>query len=284
MKLSIIIVNWNGADVLKEALRTVYLETHGFDFEVILVDNLSTDGSVGMVKQDFPQVRLVENVENLGFGRANNQGLALATGEYLMFLNPDVIILDQALNRLVVYLDEHPDVAMVGPRLLNADRTFQHACRRSFPNPFNSLLYVTGLSKLGWGSQGGYKRENDKPEISGSVEVLSGAAMLFRREVYQKIGGFDEQFFMYGEDIDFCKRVYDAGFKTTYVANAQIIHLGGTSSRKRRTQSLINFYQAMWLYYRKHFYRSNSRFFSALVYVGIYGRLGLALVINFFKH
>jgi len=279
-KLSIILVNWNTADLTKDALLSVYKETSGFDFEVIIVDNNSGDGSVEMIKKEFPQVILIENKDNLGFGKANNQALKIAQGDYLMFLNTDVVVLDGALNKLVNYLDQNEDVMMVGPRLLNRDLTFQHACRRMLPNPVNSFFHLFGLTKIFKNSKivNQYKRYSADPEITGPTEALSGAAMMFRRQVYSAIGGFDETFFMYGEDLDFCKRVLDKGWKIVYVSDAKIIHFGGQSSGKRKVKSLVNFYEAMWLYYKKHF--KYNFLINLLVWLGIKFRMILALISN----
>ncbi len=279
-KLSIILVNWNTADLTKDALLSVYKETSGFDFEVIIVDNNSGDGSVEMIKKEFPQVILIENKDNLGFGKANNQALKIAQGDYLMFLNTDVVVLDGALNKLVNYLDQNEDVMMVGPRLLNRDLTFQHACRRMLPNTVNSFFHLFGLTKIFKNSKivNQYKRYSADPEITGPTEALSGAAMMFRRQVYSAIGGFDETFFMYGEDLDFCKRVLDKGWKIVYVSDAKIIHFGGQSSGKRKVKSLVNFYEAMWLYYKKHF--KYNFLINLLVWLGIKFRMILALISN----
>ena len=280
MKLSIILVNWNTCDLTKQALISVYKETGGFDFEVIVVDNNSADNSAEMIKKEFPQVALIENKDNLGFGKANNQALKITKGDYLMFLNTDVVVLDGALNKLVNYFDEHADVMMVGPRLLNKDLTFQYACRRMLPNPMNSFFHLFGLTKIFKNSKfiNEYKQYAVDPEITGPTEALSGAAMMFRKQVYNEIGGFDERFFMYGEDLDFCKRVLDKGWKTVYVSDAKIIHFGGQSSGKRRIKSLINFYEAMWLYYKKHF--KYNFLINLLVWLGIKIRMILALIMN----
>lgn len=285
MKLSVIIVNWNTAELTKNAIAAVYKETHGFDFEVILVDNNSADNSLAIIKPLFPQVIYIENKDNLGFGKANNQGLKIAKGEYLMFLNSDTIVLEGALNKLVQYLDTHADTMMVGPRLLNGDMTFQHACRRNLPNIKNSFFHLFRLTTIFKNSKAvnDYKKYTDDPNVTEQITGLSGAAMVFRRSVYEKIGGFDEAFFMYGEDLDFCKRVFDQGWKTMYVSDAKIIHFGGGSSKKRRTQSLINFYEAMWIYYRKHFAPTSSFFLNIIVWSGIKVRMGLALLVNSFK-
>ncbi len=285
MKLSVIIVNWKTRELTLNALSAVYKETSGFPFEVILVDNNSGDGSVEAFKKEFPQVKLIENSDNVGFAKANNQALKIATGEYLMLLNSDTVVLDGALNTLVSYLDTHPLIEMVGPRLLNGDMTFQHACRRNLPDIWNSFFHLFGLTKIFTSSKivNNYKKYTDDPNVTEPVAGLSGAAMMFRRKVYEEIGGLDESFFMYGEDLDFCKRVFDKGWQTVYVSEAKIIHFGGGSSKKRRTKSLVNFYEAMWLYYRKHFALYHNSLLNGLVWLGIYTRLGVALAVNFFK-
>ncbi len=283
IKLSVILVNWNTCDLTRQALASVYKETQGIDFEVIVVDNNSGDGSVEMIKKEFPQAVLIVNTDNLGFGKANNQGLKIAQGDYLMFLNTDVVVLDGALNKLVNYLDGHSDVMMVGPRLLNKDLTFQHACRRMLPNPLNSFFHIFGLTKIFKNNKyiNEYKRYASDPDVTGLTQALSGAAMMFRGKVYNEIGGFDERFFMYGEDLDFCKRTLDKGWKTVYVSDARIIHFGGQSSGKRRVKSLVNFYEAMWLYYKKHF--KYNFVMDLLVWLGIKFRMALALIANIFN-
>lgn len=275
MKLSVIIVSWNTAELTLQSVASVYKQTPGFDFEIFVVDNHSSDDSVARLKKEYPQVRIIPNNDNLGFAKANNQALALASGDYLMFLNSDVIVLDGAIGKLVNYLDTHPDVMMVGPRLLNCDGTFQHACRRNLPNPLNSFMHLFGLGKLS-----AYKRMNDSPDITGETEALSGAAMMFRRRVWVDIGGLDEMFFMYGEDLDFCKRILDKGWKIVYVGEAKITHLGGSSTKKRKTKSIKNFYEAMWLYWKKHFYKKYNPVVSFFIWTGIKFRLAIALILN----
>jgi GT2 family glycosyltransferase len=285
MKLSIILVNWNTLDLTRDALISIFDQTENIEFEVIVVDNNSGDGSVEMIKKEFPQIVLIENKENRGFGKANNQGLLVARGEYIMFLNTDVKVLNSAINTLVDYLDNNPSVMMVGPRLLNADMSFQHACRRNLPNPLNSFFHLFGLIKIFKHSQviNSYKQFTVDPEVTGPTEAISGAAMLFRRQVYEEIGGFDERFFMYGEDLDFCKRIFDKGWVVVYVSNAKIIHFGGQSSKKRRAQSLRNFYEAMWIYYKKHFSKKYTSVPNLFVWIGIQMRMLFAILANYLK-
>ena len=285
MKLSVIIVNWNTLQLTRETLSAVFNETRVFEFQVIVVDNASSDGSAQMIKTEFPQAILIENNENFGFAKANNQGLKIARGEYLMFLNSDTVVLEGALETLVKYLDEHPDVMMVGPMLLNGDMTFQHACRRNLPDPVSSFFHLFKLTKIFKKNKfvNQYKRYSDDTTITEPVQAFSGAAMMFRRRVYEEIGGLDEMFFMYGEDLDFCKRVFDKNWKSVYVSEARIIHYGGGSSKKRRIKSLINFYEAMWIYYKKHFYNKKNVFFNFIVWSGVKIKMYIALVANSIK-
>lgn len=283
MKLSIIVVNWNTCDLTRQALASIFDQTHGFEYEVIVIDNDSKDASVRMIKDEFPQVVLIENTENVGFGKANNQGMRVAQGEYIFLLNSDTIVLDHAVNVLVAYLDEHLEAMCVGPKLLNSDMTFQHACRRNLPNPMNSFFHLFGFAKVFKRSKRAtaYKRFTDNTDVTENVEAISGAAMMFRREVFEKTSGFDERFFFYGEDLDLCKQIQDHGWKIVYVSEAQIIHFGGGSSKKRKRSALVNFYDSMWIYYQKHF--KYNLLFDFCVFVGIKIKMLIALGINFFK-
>jgi GT2 family glycosyltransferase len=285
MTLSVIFVSWNTKQLTLDAIASVYRETTAFPVEVLVVDNCSSDGSADAIAVAYPQVILIRNTDNRGFGKANNQALAVATGDYLMFLNTDTVVLGGALEKLVAYLDTHSTAVMVGPKLLYGDMTFQHACRRALPNPVNALLYLCGahivFPRASWSNR--YKRGSDDPNVTAPVEALSGAAMLFRRKVYEQMGGFDERFFMYGEDLDFCKRVMDRGWETVYVHDAEIIHYGGQSSSKRKAGSIRNFYDAMWLYYRKHFWQTYPRVVHGVVWCGIVFRKYISLLVNTLK-
>jgi len=278
--LSIIIVNWNTVDLLKDCLESIFSKKYKFSYEVIVSDNGSADDSVKMVETSFPRVRILKNNVNLGFAKGNNVAMSEAKGKYFLLLNSDTIVLDKAFDIMVDYLNKNSQVMMVGPRVLNKDGSFQSACRRSLPNPKNSMIYLFGLSKIlkKDAYKNSYKDITDEEEI----EAISGSVMMFRREVFDVNGGLDEDFFMYGEDLDFCKRVIDKGWKIVYLNNAEIIHLGGASSKKRKISSLLNFYEAMWIYYCKHFYKDNNGLFNMLVWIGIKLKLLLALIKNFY--
>lgn len=282
MKLSVIIVSWNTRDLLAQTLSTLRVALEGIVAQVFVVDNASTDGSPHMVEKDFPFVVLIRNEINEGFAKANNKALPITTGEYILLLNSDTIVEKDAIRTLVRFLDEHPHIGMIGPKVLNIDGTFQHASRRALPTPQNAFAYLFGVKKLCRKSTlaSEYKNENKNPDDEGPAQALSGAVMMFRRSVYEAIGGLDEDFFMYGEDLDFCKRARDAGFAIWYVPSAHIVHIGGQSSKKRSRASRKNFYDAMWLYYKKHLYKNHWRLFSALVYIGIKVRYYAACVLG----
>lgn len=285
MKLSIVIVNWKTKELTAAAIASVFAQTKALLFEVILIDNYSNDGSVEALRAQFPQITIVANDTNLGFGRANNQGMRLAKGQYIFLLNSDTVVLDQAIEKMVAYLEANSDVMMLGPKVLNADHTFQHACRRMLPTPASSFYHLFGLVKIFRSNTrvNAYKGYNREPNVTEPVQALSGAAMMFRRQVYEVTGGFDERFFMYGEDLDLCKQVFDHGWKTVFLHTAEIIHYGGASSKKSRYQSIVNFYQAMWLYYYKHWGTKHGWPLQVVIWIGIKLRLLVALAINVFK-
>jgi len=231
--VSIIIVNWNTREIACDCLKSVYEQTQHMSFEVIVVDNGSSDGSVEMVKNEYPRVILIENLENVGFAAANNQGMALAKGRYILLLNSDTVILDNAISKAISFSDTHPEAAVVGCRVLNPDRTLQLSCSM-FPSLLNWVLFITYLYKL-FHKNKFFGRErmswwarNDIQE----VEVVTGCFMLVRREAIEQVGMMDERFFMYAEEIDWCYRFRMAGWKNLFTPDAEIIHLGGVSAIK----------------------------------------------------
>lgn len=231
MKLSIIIVNWNGLDVLKGCLESVYEQTKNLDFEVIVVDNNSSDGSVAMVEELFPQVILIACDENNGFAKGNNIGSEAAKGEYLLYLNSDTIVLDGALNKCFDYIDSREDVDIFSCRMLNKDQSLQPNCSK-YPSILNMIIFVTGLYRV-FPKSTFFGRENMtwfdyKDEME--VEVICGCFMFIRRKCYESVGGMDERFFMYSEEVDWCYRFNRFGYRIHYWPGADIIHLGGASA------------------------------------------------------
>jgi GT2 family glycosyltransferase len=231
--VSIIVVNWNTCCLLAQCLQSVQAQILSPDFEVIVVDNASTDDSREMVRRDFPQVKLIVNSENRGFSAANNQGIAVAQGRYVLLLNSDTIVLDKAIEKTVAFADRYPDTAVTGCRVLNPDRSLQITCFM-FPSLLNWFLHSTYLCQL-FPQNRFFGRErmtwwarNDERE----VEVVTGCYMLVRRAAIDQVGMMDERFFMYAEETDWCFRFIANGWKIRFTPDAQIIHFGGGSAPK----------------------------------------------------
>jgi GT2 family glycosyltransferase len=206
-EVSVVVVNWNTQDILRDCLKSIYEQAGEIDLEVIVIDNASTDGSVEMVKKDFPQVTLIENSQNRGFAAANNQGIDISKGRYVLLLNSDTVVLDNAIAKTVAFADSHPKAAIVGCRVLNPDQTLQPTCFM-FPSILNMLLSSTYLYKI-FPKSKFFGREQmtwwDRSDVR-EVDVVTGCFMLIRRKAIQQVGTMDEQFFMYGEETDWCYR------------------------------------------------------------------------------
>ena len=278
MDLSIIIVNYNVRQFLENALHSVRRAIEGLNAEVIVVDNASADGSVEMVRENFPDIRLIENRQNLGFARANNSALQTARGRYLLLLNPDTVLQEDTLRVMITFFEEHGDAGLAGCKILNPDGSFQLSCRRSFPTPWISFTRVFGLSALFPGSRlfGRYNLTYLNPDETYPVDAVSGSFMMFSRQAYEKVGGLDEMFFMYGEDLDYCYRVRQAGYKVYYVHDTKIIHFKGESTKRSDIDEIRVFYDAMRIFVKKHF--SHSLALSALLSIGISIRAAAAFL------
>lgn len=276
--LSIIIVNYNVRQFLENALTSLLRAMEGIGGEIFVVDNASEDGSVEMVREKFPGVRLIVNATNAGFARANNAALREASGRYILLINPDTIVQEDTLKVMVRFLDAHPDVGLAGCTILNPDGTLQLACRRSFPTPWVAFTKIMGLSTLFPRSRwfGRYNLTYRNPDETYEVEAISGSFMMIRREAYEKVGGLDEMFFMYGEDLDWCYRVRQAGFRVYYVHETKIIHYKGESTRRSDIDEIRVFYHAMQQFVEKHFSRSSV--VELLLTLGILLRASAAFV------
>jgi len=250
MSLSIIIVNWNTRDLLAQCLSSVFANPPAAEFTVWVVDNASDDGSPQMVKERFPQIRLIQNQENAGFARANNQAIRQSEGRYVLLPNSDTEVELGALTTLVDFLEQHPEVGAVGPHTLNPDGTLQTSC---YPAPTLSrelwrLFHLDALYPYG------VYRMNDwdlgKPR---EVDVLLGACLLVRHAVLDQVGLLDEEYFMYSEEVDFCYRIQRAGWKLQWVPQVQIIHYGGQSTQQVAAEMFLQLYQGKLRYFRKHY-------------------------------
>lgn len=264
MDLSIIIVNYNVKEFLQNLIHSIEKASTNITKEIIVIDNASDDGSVEFLKEKFPQVKLIVNQKNLGFGKANNIGLKQATGKYILLINPDTIVAEDTFEKMIQFFESDKSVGLAGCKILNPDGTLQLACRRSFPGVWTSFTKVTGLSSLFPKSKlfARYNLTYLDENQSYEVDAISGSFMMMRKEVYEKVGGFDEQFFMYGEDLDLCYRIQKAGFKIYYVHTTQIIHYKGESTKRSSLDETKIFYNAMHLFVKKHL---SSSFFVQII-------------------
>jgi GT2 family glycosyltransferase len=250
--LSIIIVSWNVAELLRECLRSVAENRGDLDLEVIVVDSASADNTVALISAEFPWVTLLAQSENVGFPRGNNIGLAAATGDTILLLNPDTEIMGDALTVMVDYLQQHPDIGLIGPQLLNPDGSHQSS-RRRFPTVMTGLFESTWLQSLAPRATMSRFFATDLPDDATSdVDWVTGACMLTRRAVVAQVGVMDEAYFMYSEELDWCKRIKDAGWRVVYLPNASVVHHVGKSSEQAVTARHINFNRAKLRYFRKH--------------------------------
>jgi O-antigen biosynthesis protein len=277
MDLSVIIVSYNVSSFLDQALATLEESARGIDHEVFVVDNASSDDSVEMVKRKHPGVKLIENRDNRGFAAANNQALGLAAGRYILLLNPDTVLRSDTIRTMIRFLDEHPEAGGAGCKVINPDGSLQLACRRGFPTPGVAFFKMVGLSGLFPKSRtfGAYNLTYLDPDAVTEVDAISGSFMMLRKEALDRVGLLDESFFMYGEDLDLCYRIKQAGWKIYYVPLTEIIHFKGESARTVPTmKSIRDFYIAMHIFVEKH-HRGSFRFFPRrLLIAGIYLQMG----------
>ncbi|MCB0396060.1 MAG: glycosyltransferase [Flavobacteriales bacterium] len=283
MKLTIVIVNYNVKFFLEQCLLSVQQATKGMDAEVFVVDNNSVDGSVAMVRERFPQVKVIANTENVGFSKANNQAVRESSGEYVLLLNPDTVLEEDTLSQTVAFMDTHPDAGGLGVKMVDGNGRFLRESKRSLPTPSVAFFKIFGLSSLFPRSKV-FSRYHlghlDNNQVH-SVEVLAGAFMLLRKEALDKTGLLDETFFMYGEDIDLSYRLTKAGYKNYYYPHTRIIHYKGESTKKSSVNYVLVFYKAMVIFARKHFSHKNARLFSLLIHAAIYLRAGVAILHRF---
>lgn len=280
--VSICIVSLDCRKVLEDCLDSLRACPAYFDWEVILVDNNSTDGTAGFVGRRFPEVKMIANRENVGFTKATNQALERSTGTYLLWLNPDTVVLPDSIPQLVSFLERTPQAGIVGPRVLNADGSFQAQCRRGLPTPAASLAYKLGFNRLFPRSRlaGQYLLSHLPEGDAAQVTAVSGCCLMARREVLRGIGPLDEAIFGFGEDIDWCFRAIKAGWEVWYWPKSVITHLKGRGgAHSKPYKKLRAIHQAMWVFYSKHLSADYSRPVSALVRLGIWASLALSVTV-----
>lgn len=254
MKLSIVIICWNDLRVIRDCLRSIFDGTHDIDFEVIVSDNNSIDGSVEFVRKHYPSVRIQENGANLGFARGNNAGIRVSRGEYVLILNPDTIIPQGSLNKLVRFADRHPEAGAFGCRVLNADDTYQVSARL-FPTVWRYWVSALGMKSLA--NLCPLFIYEEYPHWHGDSERVvdwqSGCCVMLRGDLFRRLGGFDEQFFYHFEEVDLCRRVWNAGFPILFTPEAVITHLGGSSVNRFPIRFEIEKHRSRYRYFYKHF-------------------------------
>lgn len=276
--MSIVIVNHNVRHFLEQCLHSVRKAAEGIDSEVIVVDNASQDGSRDYLMSRFPKVKFIWNTENRGYAKANNQGLKLGSGRYILFLNPDTLLSETCLGLCIRHLEQNRGTGAVGVRMLDGSGRFLKESRRGNPTPTAALFKLFGLSRLFPGSRvfAGYHMGHLDPMQNHASEVLSGAFLMVRRDVLDRVGGFDEDFFMYGEDIDLSFRIRKAGFSNQYLADAAILHFKGASTEKDRLLYVRMFYKAMAVFARKHYGKGEAGLLSAMLHAGIWLRAAIS--------
>lgn len=300
MKLSIIIVNYNTYTLTKQTIDSVLEKKLPFEYEIMLVDNASMDDSMVKLQEDYKDIiregllKVTLNDANLGFAKANNIGMRKSKGEYILLLNSDTYVVEDCLQQCMQYIEHYNTEAVIqgenkckigalGCKVILPDGTLDHACKRGFPTPRASLYYFLKLHKRDKVKYGLYDALHlDENEV-GEVDCLMGAFMLMPRHVLDQVGLLDEDFFMYGEDIDLCYRIKEGGHKIMYYPEASIIHYKGGSSKKRRTKVIYDFHNAMWIFYKKHYIKTYSLWINSLVYVGIWTKYALEIGKNAMK-
>lgn len=285
-ELSVIIVNYNVQFFLENCLHSVINAMKGIEGEVIVVDNNSVDGSLKMLQQKFPEVKVIANQENLGFSKANNQAIKEAKGKFILLLNPDTVVEEDTFKICVDFFNSNPNAGGIGVMMLDGKGNFLPESKRGLPTPAVAFYKIFGLSTLFPKSKRfsqyhlGYLPKDQNHEI----EILSGAFMMIRKEVIDQIGMLDENFFMYGEDIDLSYRITQAGYKNYYLANTSIIHYKGESTKKSSINYVYVFYRAMAIFAKKHFSQTNAKLFSFLINLAIYLRAAIAVATRTAKH
>ncbi len=271
--VSAIVVSYNVRDLLLDCLRAFYA---GADVpvEAIVVDNASTDGSADAVEREFAEAKVIRQPRNVGFGRANNAGLSQAAGRFVLLLNPDVTVLPECVGRLADFLLVRPDAGAVGPRLARPDGSLDLAARRGFPTPSTAVYRLSGFSRL-FPRSARFNRYNMGHRVDSEVhEIDSGTAacLMVRRTAVERVGLFDPDYFMYGEDLDLCFRLKQGGWKIFYLPAAQAIHLKGASTRQSTGRMLYEFHNAMWTFHHKHYAGDMPAFANGLVWASIWAR------------
>lgn len=283
MDLSVVIVNYQTFELTKNTIDSIFRYEYPFSYEILVVDNASADDSLAMLQDYFKdKVTFIASKENNGFAAGNNQALEIARGKYVLLLNSDTLVWENTLESIYNYMEMHTDVGAAGCRVLLENGELDKACKRSFPNVKNSffrLFHIPTASK-----DNNYNLDDLPDDGIYEIDCLTGAFMFMRSEALDEVGFLDETFFMYGEDIDLCYRIKEAGWKIVYYGESRITHLKGASSKKQKNKLIYEFYRAMYIYYKKHHADESSVIINIIVYIGIIVLCILKLFLNLFKN
>lgn len=284
--VSFSITNYNTKDLLDRCIDSVIKGVKGHSYEIIVVDDASIDGSATMVREKYPQVKVIENGINKGYVRSNNIGIRASGGRYVVSLNSDTLVLDGSIGKIIWFMDKDPDAGAAGPKLLNSDGTIQLQARRGFPTPLNSFFYFSGLNRLFPKNRlmGGYLLTYLDDRTAVEVDSLCGAAMMVRREVISEVGLMDESYIMYGDDIDWCYRIKKAGWKIYYLPDAEIVHYGGRGgSRRQSYRNIFEFHRAMAVFYDKHYAKDHFFLMNWTINSAVWLKCAVELTRNLFR-
>lgn len=286
MDLTVVIVNYNVKYFLEQCLHSVRKAVEGIEAEIYVVDNNSVDGSCSHIREKFPWVKLIENKENAGFSKANNQAIRKAKGRYVLLLNPDTVVEENTFTSCIAFMDAHADAGALGVKMIDGKGGFLPESKRSLPTPWVAFYKIFGLSSLFPNSKrfGKYHLGYLDPEEVHEVEVLAGAFMFLRKEALERVGLLDEDYFMYGEDIDLSYRITKGGYKNYYYPGTTIIHYKGESTRKGSMNYVMVFYNAMIIFARKHFTSRNARAYAFVINTAIYLRAFISLLKRAFRY
>ncbi len=258
MYLSNIIVNYNNSDVLNDCLESIYKTVDGIEFEIIVIDNSLKDNGIESIKKKFPEIKLIKNNKNVGFSRANNQAFKISEGDILLFLNPDIVLAEGAVTNMVTYLKSHKEIGVLGPKILNMDETLQYSCR-SFPyvwtGLFNRYSLITKLFPNNYFTTKYLLTDFDHNDVR-EVDWVSGSCMMISKDIFKKVGSFDENYFLFNEDVDLCKNMINIGHKTVYYPFAKVYHRITSSNNKVDPNIIIKRHIGMSYYFKKHHYKN----------------------------
>ena len=282
MDLSVVIVNYQTFELTRNTVNSILKYDYPFSYEILVVDNASGDDSLSKLQDYFgDKVEFIASPSNSGFAAGNNLALSVAKGEYVLLLNSDTVVWENTLEDIYNYMESHSDAGASGCRVLLENGDLDKACKRTFPNVKNSffrLFHIPNKSK-----DDNYNLDNLPDDEVYEIDCLTGAFMFIRKDALDEIGFLDETFFMYGEDIDLCFRIKEAGWKIVYYGKSKITHLKGASSKKQKSKLIYEFYRAMYIYYKKHHASESFFLTNIVVYIGIFVLCVLKLFLNLFK-